>query len=420
MTPKMILDRALLIAAAFAVLSVQPKAALATTTIEEVIHQAWLFSPQLSAQEVQTSLSSGDRWRRYVPNEPQLQYANSDDHSSESFGVQLSTSFPGKAFALKRLDAAKYQSQSLESSAKKYELAKIVAQAYLDCASSSALVLLQTETSSDLETVYRTLRSLYETGHATQAEKIGAELLSRQAQQDFLAAKDKEEVQCAKFASLLKLNNIELDIAKLELPEDVSASLISEIGPSTSDQARAQAAAAVASATGSTAWWSQAPDLTFGIARNHYPYLPASPSGKIWTNNYSVSITLPLLFPLREQVEVRRSRSQATIDLNVAEAARLLADSDQSDAAREYKRSRARLDELRRRDLALGEALVESTYSAYRSGKLGYAELVLSRKILNDLRTQDILLRLSIVSAHLRCLTECDRVNKLSLKESRP
>ena len=38
---------------------------------------------------------------------------------------------------------------------------------------------------------------------------------------------------------------------------------------------------------------------------------------------------------------------------------------------------------------------MESTFSAYRSGQLGYAELTLARKTLNDLRAQDIQLRSS-------------------------
>ena len=122
-----------------------------------------------------------------------------------------------------------------------------------------------------------------------------------------------------------------------------------------------------------------------------------------------MSITLPLLLPFYATVEAKRAKSQAVIDENVAQIQAASANADQRDGAREYRRSKARLLELRRKDLALGEALVESTYSAYRSGKLGYAELVLSRKTLNDLRLQDIQLRVSIINAHLRCLNQCDR-----------
>lgn len=104
-------------------------------------------------------------------------------------------------------------------------------------------------------------------------------------------------------------------------------------------------------------------------------------------------------------------KSQAQMDQNSAETQKIAADSDQLIAAKEYIRSRTRLKELRLKDLALAEALVESTYSAYRSGKLGYAELVLSRKTLSDIRNQDIQLRLSIINAHLRCLNNCEQAD---------
>jgi ribosomal protein L20 len=64
--------------------------------------------------------------------------------------------------------------------------------------------------------------------------------------------------------------------------------------------------------------------------------------------------------------------------------------------------------EIREKDIPLATALVESTYSAYKAGKLGFAELVLSRKTLSDLRLQDIQLRSAIVQNHLKCLNQCE------------
>jgi outer membrane protein TolC len=379
--------------------------------LSEVLTHVWQKSPQLDAQETQANLASGDRWRRFIFNEPQFQYSNSDDDTANSYGLSLTTSFPFKFLALSRLDAAKNRAQKAELLAKKYELTKVVTQSYLDCAAANEAYKLQKITSSDLETVFQRLKANYEAGNSTQAEKIGAELQWRQARLDQITAEDKLEVLCRKFSVLIPSigdGTSAPEWSKISLPDDLDASLIARLGQLTSDQSRAEAAIDTAEANSSIAIWSQLPDFTFTAARNHYVYLPGSPSGKEWTTTYGVSVTLPLFFPFREAVEVRRAKSQAAIDLNTAEIQKVSADSDQMDGTREYRRNKERLRELRTKDLPLGEALVESTYSAYRAGKLGYAELVLSRKTLTDLRNQDIQLRVSIINSHLKCLTRCE------------
>ena len=378
-------------------------------TLEEVLHSVWDRNPQLSGQEEQVSLASFDRFRRFIPNEPTLSYLNSDNNTARTFGLQFTTAFPGKNIAFAQLDSAKWRAQKAELESKKYDLTKTFAQSYLDCASAAEALAVQRVTSDDLETVFNSLKTLYEAGHSTQAEKIGAELQSRQASLDLITAEDKKEITCSRMHSLLELNGARLVEADFKLPDDIDGKIVNELSDFTSDQNRAKSTAEVAQANASTAFWSQLPDITFFVNRNHYLYFPGSPNGEAWTTSYGVSITLPLLFPFYETVEAKRAKSQAVIDENVAQIQAASANADQRDGAREYRRSKARLLELRRKDLALGEALVESTYSAYRSGKLGYAELVLSRKTLNDLRLQDIQLRVSIINAHLRCLNQCDR-----------
>ena len=382
-------------------------------TLEGVLRNVWEHSPQLEGQEVQASLASGDRWRRFVFNEPQFLYSNSDDNTARTYGLSLTTSFPGKGFAFARLDAAKSRGQHAELLAKKYDLTKTVTQAYLDCAVAQETFDLQKQTSADLETVFQTLKALYETGHSTQAEKIGSELLARQAKLDLTTAGDKQEVLCKKLDLIIptavssQKYLFEFSGKKARLPDDLDPGIISELGPMTADQNRAVSAVDLSVATAFTSGWSQLPDLTFNFNRNHYTYLPGSPSGKEWTTTYGVSVTLPILFPFHETVEAKRTRSQALIDQNSAEIQKVSALSDRADGAKEYQRSMERLQELRSKDLALAEALVESTYSAYRAGKLGYAELVLSRKTLTEIRTQDIQLRSSIVNSHLKCLDQC-------------
>lgn len=384
--------------------------------LEHILKLAWQNSPLLVGQRIQHELASGDRYRRFIFNEPQLQYSNSDDNTARTFGLSLALPFPGKSFVLTRLDTAKANLQRAELFAKKYDITKTITQAYLDCSAAQATYEIQKLTSADLETVSKTLKSLYETGHSTQAEKIGSELQSRQSQFDLSNAEDKPLVFCKRLDDLLSAATATEKLTsfvnvKTTLPDDLDSTIISELGEWTADQSRADANIALARATANTAWWSQAPDLNFSLSRNQYIYLPGSPSGKEWTTTYGITIVLPIIFPFHESVEARRMKSQAQMDQNSAETQKIAADSDQLIAAKEYIRSRTRLKELRLKDLALAEALVESTYSAYRSGKLGYAELVLSRKTLSDIRNQDIQLRLSIINAHLRCLNHCEQAD---------
>lgn len=375
--------------------------------LEEAVRQAWTNSGQISGQRELMEVARGDRWRRFLPHEPTLQYSKTDDGTAETFGLSLVTSFPGRSLAMVGLDGAKARAQEAELRARRFDLSKLLVAAYTDCAAAQATLRLQETTSADLETIFRSLKALYESGRATQAEKIGAELQSRQASLDLRNATDKANTTCQKLKRLLPNAGDEF---KTELPEDLDTKFVAELGPQTSDQARAEAAQAVAERSVSTAYWSQLPDFTLNYSRNHYLYLPGSPSGKPWADSIGVSVTLPIFFAFDEAQEAKRARGQARVDKETAQLQKISADTDLADAANEYRRSRARLQELKTKDLALGEALMESTYSAYRIGKLGFSELVLARKTLTDLRAQEIQLRVAIIGAHLRCLDQCGTV----------
>jgi outer membrane protein TolC len=110
------------------------------------------------------------------------------------------------------------------------------------------------------------------------------------------------------------------------------------------------------------------------------------------------------MFFAQENVDIERAKSQAEIDRRTADLQLKQAQLDKEDARLEYFRSRDRLKDLRAKDIPLAESMAESTFSAYKAGKLGYAELIASRKTLLDLKNQDIQLRSAIISAHLRCL----------------
>jgi outer membrane protein TolC len=373
-------------------------------TLDEAIQSSVQDSRYVKAQEMSADIASSDRWRRFLIKEPSFQYLNADDHTQESFGVSIATSFPGKAFAFMEMDRAKARNEKAEISAKRQDLAKLIAGAYLDCASGLALLEIQKIALSDFETMFRSLSAMYESGHASQAERIGTDLQIRQTRSDLRSATDKTDVACKKWHSLVGDDKSMPD----KIPGDLAGETIHLLGDASSDRTRGEAALKMANVADDLRWWSQAPDLTWSVSRNHYDFLPGSPSGKEYTYNYGVSVTIPIFFLFDESVEAKRARAQATFDKHNAEVAVLNAKSDEEDASREFRRDKTRLEELKEKDLALAEALVETTFAAYKTGKLGFAELLLSRKTLSDLRTQEVQLKVAAVQARLKCLTKCE------------
>jgi len=374
-------------------------------TLTEAIQHAWqaapLFHEQLLADQRLYGITKVERWQRLLPNEPQFLYGTTDDRTDVIYGVSETVGFPGKALAFIRQDRIKEENARAEWDAKRYEVTQAVVQAYLDSAVALATVEQQKRNIQDAETLAASLKARYEAGLAAQAEVIGSDLQIRQQRADMAAAENQAKVSMTKLKRLLSL---ESDPAPLELPDDLDAAVLHQLGQRTADEHRALGAAALAESSGKLAWWAQAPDLSLSAQRNNYDYLPGSPSGKVVAYNYMVGITAPILFPFYEWTAARRQREQSRLDEQAARLQFASAESDREQSQREYARTRARLKEIRDKDLPLAEALMESTFSAYRTGKLGYAELTLARKTLNDLRAQDIQLRGSIISAHLRCL----------------
>ena len=374
-------------------------------SLEEAVRMVWTKAPQLKAQRKEWDLAERDRWRRLLPNEPQLLFTNSDDHTGVGLGLSETFAFPGKSIAFTRLDAARARAQRAEWFAKRYELARLAADAYLDAAVARASVEIQRRNGTDLEALADTLRARYEAGQATQAETISADLQLRQLKADLITQSDHVIVADRRLKRLLELPP-DADPA-LELQDDLPSSLAGELTGHGADLLRAEAALDVARAGRAISLWTQLPDLSVSAQRNRYYYLPGSPSGAERTWTYGASVTVPLLFPLWEGAEAARAKSQSVIDEAAARLSALAADSDADDAARQYARTRARLSEIRAKDLPLAEALMESTLAAYKSAKLGFAELVLARKTLSDMRAQEVQLRGAAVSARLRCLDRC-------------
>jgi outer membrane protein TolC len=110
--------------------------------------------------------------------EPQFQFSNADDGAEESYGVSITTPFPGRTLASMEMDRAKAHAEKTEIEAKRQDLARLIASTYLDCASGLALLDIQKTALADFETLFHSLSAMYESGHASQAERIGTDCKS--------------------------------------------------------------------------------------------------------------------------------------------------------------------------------------------------------------------------------------------------
>jgi len=364
-------------------------------------------SQYVKAQEDMASLAGNDRWRRFIFREPQFSYTNSDSINEESWGLSLATPFPGRAFAATELDRVNSEKEHAEIDAKRQDQAKLIADSYLECASSRALLEIQKVALRDLETVAHSLSAMYESGHASQAERIGAELQVRQTHADLVVLENKSVTSCHKWRALMGKQD-DPNVVPDGVPDDLKPETVKALGSAPAAEARSRAALAVANANDSLRWWNQAPDIQWSYARNHYLYLPGSPTGKEWTTTVGVAVTVPIFWFFAESIEAQRARAQAQIDRHNAEVDSVNARDTRVAAAQEFMRDKDRIRELREKDLALAEALVQSTLAAYRVGKLGFAELMMSRKTLSDLRAQEVQLQTAVIQARLQCLSQCE------------
>lgn len=375
----------------------------ASMGLESAIQTYLGESPQLKGQQEQVELADGDRWRRYLPNEPTFKFENSQNDNALKYGLDLDVSFPGRSLAFAKLEAVQARVQRLELGAKRNDLAVTMAQAYMQCATGQALYQVRETALADTESFFQSLKSRR---GVTQAEKISSELEARQSRRDLAESRDDLQVKCKKFYAMLesaggRTTGVQ---AALDLPDDLPVSTLGTLGSVTAEQARADSTIALSDANYGLAYWAQMPDLKFSYERGR------DFDTHDWKTNFGVSFTLPLLFPFDESVKVRRIRSQAIIDKGDAMIKKIAANAEQMDAARDFRRSQSQLKELRARDLPLARALMESSYAAYRAGQIGYAEMVLSRRTWVDLRLKDVELRSVVVKSRLLCFEQCETI----------
>jgi outer membrane protein TolC len=378
--------------------------------LEQTIETSWKKDAFISSQETRISAAHLSKFARFLPNNPQVTFTNADNASWRTYGITLDVGIPGKAIALSHLDSKIYDAEKREMSAKKNELAQFILGQFTSCAASSELLGVMEEATLSLETLFKTITARYEMGQATQAERIGIELQHRQALIEFNRARDESGVACTKFKEILSRYDIEGASEKdFILPDDLSNSLLSHLGSMNVELIRSKNLADVSRATSESAIWANLPDITFGYYRNYYRVVASSPIVPVqWTNSFMVSVNLPLFYYFYNRNELRRNRAELMITERRAEMAKLQSEQAMANARNEYQRNRKVLTKLRMHDLPMAETMVDSTLAAYKSGKLGFSELILSKRTWIDLRKEEVNLKQSLLTARLNCLSMCD------------
>jgi outer membrane protein TolC len=126
------------------------------------------------------------------------------------------------------------------------------------------------------------------------------------------------------------------------------------------------------------------------------------------TTSWTIGITLPFTFPFYDNTDFREERAQLGLSSMKAELERNNADKKWTEAKNDWARATSRLNEIWNKDMALADVLVESSLASYRSGKVGFADLVLARRTKIDLKVEELQLKAQRLIAKSICLTQCD------------
>lgn len=370
----------------------------------DYVKAVWSSSAQLRGRADQRTIAENDRWRRFVPNEPQAFYIAQDNGGWQQLGFILTTPFPGKSFLLMGADAANARAADHELAATKLDLTKAATDAYFECAAMRQTLELHRKNLEDLRTFSRMLDRLYERGESTQAETLAAALQMRNLESELSILEGKEAPVCTK----LRAFESSMEPTDLELPRDVPGELLAELGDESSDLRRSRGAIEATTAQIRVSQWKPFPDLQLSAFENRYFVKGSSPVNKPLTYSLQLNVTIPLFFLFDEVPAARREIAEATVQRDQAEIQSRLASSAMRQASAEFRAVSRRIEVLEKNDIPLAEAMMQSSFSSYRAGKLGFAELMLSRRLFSELRDQRVQLYGNRLQLRLKCLRTCE------------
>ena len=380
-----------------------------TLTLEQSIRSVWENSPQLKAQKALAGIYSDDTWRRWLPLEPTMSWTDNYSDTFWTWGLSLTYPIPFKSLAFTQLDSAMAESQRWEFTAQKFDLAVSITAAYMNGASAQAMIYFQKQNVQDLETITDAIRNQYVHGQSNQVNKISAELQLTAAQRDLKTAEDQLDTAVELYARLMGISPSQ--VTGFILPEDLPSSIVKELGNKTSAQLRDKYNVDVAEANRATGFWNQVPDPTFTVSKDYYnpntSFLD-SPTGNPNDYNFTISFTLPILFPFREMAEAQRSENQATDSREMSKFSLVNDNNAQESAAMDYRRSKNRFNQLHSRDLILAETMMEAALEAYKRGQFEFTALMLAHQTYAAAKEEDIQIRAEIVNMRLAGLVGDD------------
>ena len=361
-------------------------------------------TPAILAQRELIEAARRDRSTRWLPREPTFSFSENDYAASQQYSLALAVPFPLKVWQSTFVDDVRVQNSEREYRARLQDSFRTVTQAYVACAADRETLRLANQAGNDLTTLASFVSRQYESGFSSQSEKIGVELQLAQARNDLENARISSDSSCRRWSELTQSLLGEKLPAPSELPSTIAPEILRDLGGESIEQLRADQTLAQAQVTEKTAFWSQAPDILFSVNRNHYLTTLSNPTNVEWTSSYMISMSIPIFFPWNERTEIQRARAVARQDQESAKIAKIQAANDQSDNCKRWLRGSERIKELEARDLPMAEAWIESTEAAYRRGRVGFAEILLARKTIFDLRNQLVTSKSNAVLNQIRSL----------------
>jgi outer membrane protein TolC len=379
----------------------------AVKTLEQVIEQRLTHASEYT--EDLTTVASRDRIRAWLPTAPLVSYSSNDNHSWKAYAVSTTLPIPFKSLYRDDVEKAKSKYQQAQAIETKQDLLRETIESFLDCSIPSEMALLMEVALGDQKVVSSISNSLYSAGSVPQADRVAAELLARSLEAQVRMQKDQAYNGCRRWERWADASNTEPDQIYL-VPENISNTLLENLQLRVDHHRDVMEKNLIRLNLEKNKLWSKfVPDLNVTVYKNNYFNLIQSGGPPVKnTTSWSVGITLPFTFPFYDNTEYREERAQLGLSSMRAELERNDAEKKWTEARNDWVRATSRLNEIWTKDMALSEVLVESSLASYRSGKVGFADLVLARRTKIDLKVEELQLKAQRLIAKSICLTQCD------------
>ena len=388
-------------------LFIQPVFA-APKTLEEVL-KLRLDKASEFTRDLDT-VASRNRVRAWLPSSPEVTFSSGDNNTWKAWSVSTSLPIPLKSMYRDSVELSQKKYLQAKNSYTRQELLRETIEIYLECAVPTEMSILLEQAAGDQRVVSTISNSLYASGSVPQTDRVTAELLVRQLEAQVRLQRDQASNGCIRWEKWADEENTE-DDPGYRVPDDVANQFLADLNLS-NDRYRELTNLRLMNLTmeKEKLWSKFVPDLELGWSRSNYfnEFLSGGPPVK-YTYSWSVGIKLPFTFPFYDNTEYREQRAQLGLDKMKAELENNESDKKLLEAKTDWKRATLRLRQILSKDFALAEVLLESSLASYRAGKVGFADLVLSRRAKLDLRIEEVQLKAQRLMAKSVCLTECDK-----------